>query len=148
MTRRWTLFASAAILLLGLTACVGGESTDSVSFQERDPNAWAQEVFGSDLWQAEGMSGGAGGIAPGSEAGTSFTPEQPGWYSISIACQGPTSISVKITGTGGEIGSGITPCGPAVTTTMDLPVGKIAVKVDGANTKGMWALAVSPTEAP
>ncbi len=140
--------AAATILLLSLSACTGGESTESSNLHERDPDAWAQQVFGYDLFQAEGVSGSAGGIAPGSQAGTSFTPENPGWYSVSMACKGPTSISVMITGTGGELGSGITPCGAAVTTTVELPAGVIDVKVDGANSQGMWALAFAPTEAP
>jgi hypothetical protein len=141
--------AGAAILLLSLSACTGdGESAQPLNRHERDPDAWLQQVFGDDLFQAEGVSGGSGGIAPGSQAGTSFTPENPGWYSVSMACKGPTSISVKITGTGGELGSVIMPCGAAATTTMELPAGAIDVKVEGANARGMWAVAFAPTEAP
>ena len=35
-----------------------------------------------------------------------------------------------------------------MTTTMELPASRVMIAVEGAETKGMWALAVAPTEAP
>jgi hypothetical protein len=148
MPRPSTPLAAAAILLLALTACVGGASTESTNLNETDPALWARTALGDDEWQGAGASMSAGGLAPGSDAGMSLTPENPGWHRIDMACKGPSSMSVKITGADSEISSGIIPCGAAVRTTVELPATLIDIKVDGANVRGMWAVAMAPTEAP
>lgn len=148
MTTRSLPFATTAILLLSMTACVGGDSAESAGQHETDPGTWAQEILGEGLWQGDGVSAGAGGIAPGADAGLTLSPQNPGWNSITMACKGPSSMSVKITGSDGEISSGMTPCGTPVTTTVELPAGRIDITVAAVNAKGMWALAIASTEAP
>ncbi|MCW2134994.1 hypothetical protein [Arthrobacter sp. VKM Ac-2550] len=148
MTNRSALVASSAILFFSMTACVGGDSAGLSSLDETDPALWARTAFGDDEWQGPGTTVSAGGLAPGSDAGLSFTPENPGWYRVAMSCKGPSSMSVKVSGSGNELGTGFTPCGTTVTTTMKLPAGMIDIRVDGANARGMWAVALAPTDAP
>lgn len=109
---------------------------------------WASQQFNEERWRSPGASMASGYITPGREVGTQFTPTAAGWHAIGIACQGPGSITVTVSNADGELGSGTVGCGSEVTTTMELPVGQVTITVDRATSRGMWALAVAPTDAP
>jgi hypothetical protein len=116
---------------------------------QRDPAEWENQQFSGEQWGLPGVHRAGGGIGgPGSETGLEFTPAKAGWYLIGMACEGASSITVTVTAGGGALGTGSTDCGSEVTTTMELPASKVMIAVEGAETKGMWALAVAPTEAP
>lgn len=136
MTLRPALGALAAALLLTVTAC--GPSPD--------PGEWAKQQFNEKHWGAPGVHSAAGGIGPG--AGMDFTPGNPGWYDIGMACEGTDSMTVTVTSADGELGTGNTDCGSEVTTTMELPASQITIAVEGKETQGQWAIAIAPAEAP
>jgi hypothetical protein len=151
MTLRPALVALASALLLSATACAPfGVSTEAQETQgQRDPEEWAKQQFSEERWGTPGAYSAAGGLdGHGSEAGLEFTPEKAGWYAVGMACEGASSITVTVAAADGVLGDGSTDCASAVTTTMELPAGKITMTVEGAEAKGMWALAVAPTDAP
>lgn len=151
---------AAAALLLSLSACAGaGEapgrrpprpttppSTPVVI--EREHLDWAEKALGRELWQTPRATRAAGGIAPGKEGTLEFTPAEPGRYRIALVCEGPSTVTLKISSADGPLGVGSTDCGTAVNTIMALPVRKLKATVDGADAEGMWAVAVAPAEAP
>jgi hypothetical protein len=155
---RHSMFSActATILLMSLSACTGAaeapEATPSASatpsVRESDPTVWAQRAFGEEVWGTPGAFKAAGNIAPAREGGLEFTPPKAGWYRISMVCEGPSSIALRVTDAAGPLGSGSTDCGTAVNTRMRLPANKVKVTVDGADAEGQWAVAVAPTEAP
>jgi hypothetical protein len=146
MKLRPVLSALAVVLLMPVTACTHGGTGPAPS--AADPGQWANQQFNEERWGAPGTATASGGITPGSEAGTQFTPSVAGWHAIGIACKGPSSITVTVSNADGELGSGTVGCGTEVTTTMELPVGQVTITVTRATTRGMWALAVAPTDAP
>lgn len=147
MTLRPVLGALA--LILPLAACgpvVSLEAEDSPA--QHDPHEWANQQFGEELWGSPGAHRAAGGIGRGNEAGMEFTPSKAGWHSIGMACEGTSSITVTVTAIDNVLGSGSTDCGSAVTTKMELPASQVTISVEGVEARGMWAIAVAPTEAP
>jgi hypothetical protein len=151
MTLRPALGALAAALLLSVTACgPAGVSLEAEDNQvQRDPAEWENQQFNEEKWGLPGVYRAGGGIGgPGSETGLEFTPATAGWYLIGMVCQGASSMTVTATASGDALGTGSTDCGSEVTTTMELPASRVMIAVEGAETKGMWALAVAPTEAP
>jgi hypothetical protein len=151
MTLRPAFGALAAILLLSVTGCGPlGMSLEAEDTQEqRDPEEWANQQFGEKQWGMPGVHRGSGGVGgPGSGTGLEFTPEKAGWYGIGMVCEGANSITVTVTATESELGTGSTDCGSAVTTTMELPASKVTITVENAEAKGLWALAVAPGDAP
>ncbi len=151
MTLRPALGASAAVLLLSVTACGPlGVSLEAEGTQvQRDPAEWENQQFSEAKWGLPGVHRAGGGIGgPGSETGLEFTPSMAGWYLIGMACEGASSITVTAAASGDVLGTGSADCGSEVTTTMELPASRVMIAVEGAETKGMWALAVAPTEAP
>jgi hypothetical protein len=151
MTLRPALGALAGALLLSVAACGPmGVSPEAEEAQDQpDPEEWGSRQFSDQRWGAPGAHRASGGLgSPGSEAGLEFTPEKAGWYAVGMACEGSTSITVTVTAADGVLGDGSTDCGSAVTTTMELPAGKVSIAVEGAEAGGLWALAVAPTAAP
>jgi len=151
MAFRPALGALAAAVLLSVTACgpLGVSPVGEDTQNQHNPEEWAYQQFGEEQWGAPGVHRASGGIGgSGSEAGLEFTPEKAGWYGLGMACEGASFITVTVTATDGELGTGSTDCGSTVTTTMELPAGKIKIAVEGAEAKGLWALAVAPAEAP
>ena len=149
MTFRPALGALAAALLLSVTACgpLGMSLEAEGSETHTDLEAWANQQFSEKQWGAPDVNRASGGLGPG--AGMEFTPEKAGWYSIGMACGGgASSMTVTVTAADGDLGTGSTDCSSEVTTTMELPASKVTIAVEGAETKGMWALAVAPTETP
>lgn len=156
MIRHSIRACTAAALLMSLTACTGAaeapqaESTSSASAStpERGYEDWAQKAFGEEQWGAPGVIRAGGNIAPGRGGGLEFTPAKAGWYRIGLACQGPTTVELKVPDADGQFGTGSTNCGTEGNTRMKLPANKVKVTIHGADAEGQWAVAVAPAEAP
>ncbi|MCG2623156.1 hypothetical protein LVY72_14755 [Arthrobacter sp. I2-34] len=108
---------------------------------------WAEKTLGKEFWQTPGATRAAGGIAPGAAGALEFTPAEPGWYRIALVCEGPSTVTLKISSADGTIGAGSTDCGTAVNAMMNLPVRQLKATVDGADAEGKWAVAVAPAQA-
>jgi hypothetical protein len=148
MTLRPALGAVAAAVLL-LTACSPASTSQETEAAptQRDPDEWVNQQFSEERWGGPGVHRAAGGIGPGSDGGLDFTPEKAGWYDIGMVCEGANSITVTVAAADGELGTGSTDCGSAVTTTIELPASKVSIAAEGTGS-GMWAVAVAPAEAP
>jgi hypothetical protein len=149
MTPRPALGALAAAVLL-LTACgpaTTSQKTEAAPTQNKR-DEWVNQQFSEERWGAPGVHRASAGIGPGSDGGLEFTPERAGRYDIGMACEGTSSIAITVASADGNLGSGGTDCGSVMTSTMELPVGKVTIKVEGEEGAGMWALAVAPADAP
>ncbi|WP_262103454.1 hypothetical protein [Arthrobacter sp. Marseille-P9274] len=150
MTLRPAIGALATALLLAVAACgPAGVSLEAEGATTQPAlTEWANQQFNEERWGEPGVHQGAGGIGPGSDGGLEFTPGKAGWYAIGMACEGAESIAVTVTVADGDLGTGNTSCGSEVRTTMELPASKVTIAVEGAEDSGMWALAVTPADAP
>lgn len=139
----------AGALLLFPTACSsGGVPTDPASQTGSDRDAWLNRQFSEERWGGPDVHRAAAGIGPGSDGGLEFTPAKAGWHDIGMACEGAGSISVTVSAAEGDLGTGTATCGLESLSTMQLPVSKVTISVEGAEDSATWALAVAPGDAP